>query len=153
GVQRFSLTAKVVYKTKPDPHNVPARPFREGQRLVPFLKHRMTETMQTHTPRRPALRFAVLVAAAALLSLTAALTRSALAARAGGDAEEERVKKLQQQQIEQQKAMKAMKGKAGGKVQYATPIASFPSIRTDPEGFAFTGKSAALDERVGGDVV
>jgi WD40 repeat protein len=113
----------------------------------------MTETMQTHTPRRPALRFAVLVAAAALLSLTAALTRSGPAARAGGDEEEERVKRLQQQQIEQQKAMKAMKGKASGKAPFKAPPVSFPSIRTDPEGFAFTGRSSSLDERVGGDVM
>jgi WD40 repeat protein len=113
----------------------------------------MTETMPPHTPKRPALRFAVLAATAALLSLTAALSRSGPAARAGGDEEEERVKKLQQQQIEQQKAMKAMKGKAGGKVPFQAAPVSFPSIRTDPDGFAFTGKSSALEERIGGDVV
>src|SRR5262245_45945569 len=105
--------------------------------------------MQPHLPKRPAFRFAVLAAAAAVLSLSA-LARTQLAARGGGDEEarkqEEEVKRLQQQMIEQQKAMKG-KTTAKGKVQ-AAPVV-FQSIPTDPEGITFGQKSSSLEERVG----
>jgi WD40 repeat protein len=113
----------------------------------------MTETMPPHTPKRPALRFAVPAAAAALLSLTAVLARPC-PAPAGGDEEarrqEEEVKRLQQKMNEQRKAMK---GKIDGKVMPQAAPVSFPTLPTDPEGITFGQKTASLGERVGGDVV
>src|SRR5262249_31661722 len=122
-VQRPCVAAKVVYKTSPDPHNVPARPCREGQRLVPILKHRMTETKQPHTSKHLAPGLAVRAAAVAVLPRRGARARPP-PAPAGGDEEarrqEEEVKRLQQQRIEQQKAMK---GKFAGKMTFqAAPV-------------------------------
>jgi WD40 repeat protein len=114
----------------------------------------MTETMPPHTPKRPALRFAVLAAAAVLLSLTAVLAWPQPTAPAGGDEEarrqEEEVKRLQQQMLERQKAMK---GKVTMKGTFKAAPVAFPAIPTDPEGITFGQTSSSLDDRVGGEVV